>query len=170
LSTLGKVYRRTLSFGNRVTLVSVLALKISYSNKVDQMKVGNQGTFENIQLSTTGRKERQCTMSLTLPQVLAFITFLFSAAIWLTSRVGRRNQTLPPGPPGIPILGNLTEFPKKWPHYQFAKWGTRFSNQNDLQFILTMSFRCRIWSNHLTSDHSPNDYRAQFSGSRQGCH
>lgn len=33
------------------------------------------------------------------------------------------NVALPPGPPTIPVVGNLLRFPKKWPHYQFTAWG-----------------------------------------------
>lgn len=35
----------------------------------------------------------------------------------------KAEKGLPPGPPGVPILGNLLDFPKKWPHYQFTEWG-----------------------------------------------
>jgi hypothetical protein len=41
--------------------------------------------------------------------------------------IGRRHRGSPPGPPTIPIAGNLFSFPAKWPHYKFTEWGALFS-------------------------------------------
>ncbi|EEB95713.1 hypothetical protein MPER_05275 [Moniliophthora perniciosa FA553] len=41
-------------------------------------------------------------------------------------RVGRRESYLPPGPPTIPILGNLHVFPTASPHIKFAEWGQQY--------------------------------------------
>ncbi|TVY34892.1 Cytochrome P450 monooxygenase [Lachnellula occidentalis] len=41
-------------------------------------------------------------------------------------RVGRRSKDLPPGPPTIPILGNLHLIPKERPHLQFQKWAQEY--------------------------------------------
>lgn len=59
----------------------------------------------------------------------AFITVLILSAWKLVFALldGRRSTDLPPGPPTVPILGNLLIFPKKWPHYQFTTWGTSMS-------------------------------------------
>jgi hypothetical protein len=47
-------------------------------------------------------------------------------AFWMilnTVRNLRRDKNLPPGPSRLPILGNLTVFPREWPHYRFTEWG-----------------------------------------------
>ncbi|KAH7131833.1 cytochrome p450 monooxygenase [Dendryphion nanum] len=41
-------------------------------------------------------------------------------------RIGRRAPGLPPGPPTIPILGNLHLMPKTRPHLQFQKWAQEY--------------------------------------------
>lgn len=33
---------------------------------------------------------------------------------------------LPPGPRGLPILGNALQIPKDFPEHQFAKWGEEY--------------------------------------------
>ena len=58
-----------------------------------------------------------------MPQQLLVVIFLLASSYWAFSRASRRNKALPPGPPVLPILGNLHLFPAKWPHYQFTKWG-----------------------------------------------
>ncbi|KAH6887764.1 cytochrome p450 monooxygenase [Thelonectria olida] len=55
-----------------------------------------------------------------VPAVLALLL-----AIKL-SKVGRRSADLPPGPPTIPLLGNLHLMPTKRPHLQFQKWAQEY--------------------------------------------
>ncbi|KAJ2905584.1 cytochrome P450 oxidoreductase [Zalerion maritima] len=49
--------------------------------------------------------------------------------IWVSLKVlsvGRRAPGLPPGPPTVPVLGNLHLMPKERPHLQFEKWAREY--------------------------------------------
>lgn len=48
---------------------------------------------------------------------------LVLAAVYYILRIGARSSGLPPGPPTVPILGNLTVFPRKALHIKFTEWG-----------------------------------------------
>ena len=43
-----------------------------------------------------------------------------------THYVRRRMKSLPPGPLGIPILGNMLQMPTKDEAQTFVKWGKQF--------------------------------------------
>lgn len=47
-------------------------------------------------------------------------------ALFKLRNVGRRPKGFPPGPPTIPILGNLHLMPAKQPHHQFKKWAEEY--------------------------------------------
>lgn len=40
--------------------------------------------------------------------------------------VGRREKHLPPGPPTLPVLGNIPQIPKKGAHFQFTEWAKQY--------------------------------------------
>lgn len=57
----------------------------------------------------------------------ALIPLLIVAAIIYKLRnVGRRPKDYPPGPPTMPIIGNLHQMPQKDPHVQFKKWAEEY--------------------------------------------
>ncbi|ESK90559.1 cytochrome [Moniliophthora roreri MCA 2997] len=60
------------------------------------------------------------------------VTFiLLSSLAWLVPkilRVGRRESYLPPGPPTVPVLGNLHVFPTASAHIKFAEWGQQYGD------------------------------------------
>ncbi|KAI1613495.1 cytochrome p450 monooxygenase [Exophiala viscosa] len=56
--------------------------------------------------------------------VFLLLTSAFLA--WKLRRVGRRPSGMPPGPPTLPILGNLHQMPTKRPHLQFQKWAEEY--------------------------------------------
>nr|UYD62317.1 cytochrome P450 [Leptographium qinlingense (nom. inval.)] len=41
-------------------------------------------------------------------------------------KIGRRPSDLPPGPPTLPLIGNLHLMPKEKPHLQFQKWAEEY--------------------------------------------
>ncbi|KAI0197905.1 cytochrome P450 [Astrocystis sublimbata] len=59
----------------------------------------------------------------TLP-VLSLL--LFSIALWALSWTGRRPKDYPPGPPTVPLLGNLHLIATEKRHIQFEKWAREY--------------------------------------------
>ncbi|KAF5369154.1 hypothetical protein D9757_011077 [Collybiopsis confluens] len=47
-------------------------------------------------------------------------------AVFALLRVGRRGRGLPPGPPTVPVLGNLHIFPTQKPFLQFTAWARTY--------------------------------------------
>ncbi|KAJ7586976.1 cytochrome P450 [Mycena floridula] len=51
------------------------------------------------------------------------------ALIWIVNKVlniGKREKGLPPGPPTVPVLGNLHIFPTKFAHYKLTEWAREY--------------------------------------------
>ncbi|KAF2186414.1 putative cytochrome P450 [Zopfia rhizophila CBS 207.26] len=46
--------------------------------------------------------------------------------VWKLLQIGRRRKDYPPGPPTIPILGNIHQIPKEDVHLQFQKWAQEY--------------------------------------------
>ncbi|KAK7016901.1 putative cytochrome P450, partial [Favolaschia claudopus] len=57
------------------------------------------------------------------------IVFVF-LRIW---NVGSRETRLPPGPPTLPILGNLHIFPRYFPHFKFTEWAQKYGGVYSLK-------------------------------------
>ncbi|KAH9862697.1 hypothetical protein J1614_010790 [Plenodomus biglobosus] len=55
---------------------------------------------------------------------LIFVCVAFSA--YRLSRIGRRPAGYPPGPPTLPLIGNLHLMPKEKAHLQFQKWAQEY--------------------------------------------
>ncbi|KAK1219360.1 hypothetical protein PQX77_017884 [Marasmius sp. AFHP31] len=65
-----------------------------------------------------------------LPQI-SVASFLTVAAIWLFTKllkIGKRQPHLPPGPPTVPILGNLHIFPTENAHHKLTEWARQYGD------------------------------------------
>ncbi|KAK7052015.1 putative cytochrome P450 [Favolaschia claudopus] len=60
-------------------------------------------------------------MAILVPLTLGLVWIV----VWLR-KVGSREPGLPPGPPTLPLLGNLHRFPKESPHYKFTEWARTY--------------------------------------------
>ncbi|KAK2057163.1 cytochrome P450 [Colletotrichum caudatum] len=47
-------------------------------------------------------------------------------AVFMLRHVGRRPKGYPPGPPTLPLIGNLHQMPLTKPHIQFKKWAKEY--------------------------------------------
>ncbi|OQE43099.1 hypothetical protein PENCOP_c003G02909 [Penicillium coprophilum] len=50
----------------------------------------------------------------------------FFLVLWKLSKIGRRPKDYPPGPPTLPIIGNLHLIPNEKRHLQFEKWSREY--------------------------------------------
>jgi hypothetical protein len=46
--------------------------------------------------------------------------------LWRLNKPGSRPAGYPPGPPTLPLLGNLHQIPSKGRHLQFEKWAREY--------------------------------------------
>ena len=78
------------------------------------------------------------------------ILFFFSILLWKLSKIGRRPKNYPPGPPTLPLLGNLHQIPDQKRHLQFEKWAREYGPV----FSLMLGTKCMIV---LSSDQAIKD-------------
>ncbi|KAI1503389.1 cytochrome P450 [Biscogniauxia marginata] len=46
--------------------------------------------------------------------------------LYKINTVGRRSKSMPPGPPTLPIIGNIHQIPTERSHFQFQKWAEEY--------------------------------------------
>ncbi|KAF2719983.1 putative cytochrome P450 [Polychaeton citri CBS 116435] len=51
---------------------------------------------------------------------------LLSSLLYCLLTVGHRGKDLPPGPPTLPILGNIHQIPKRGAHFQLTAWARQY--------------------------------------------
>lgn len=54
------------------------------------------------------------------------LVLLAASIAYVVLFLGRREKNLPPGPPTLPIIGNVHQIPKKGAHFQFTKWAKQY--------------------------------------------
>ncbi|KAK6355282.1 hypothetical protein TWF696_004394 [Orbilia brochopaga] len=73
------------------------------------------------------------SISLT-PVAAAVCGFLLLASIlYVVLFIGRRERGLPPGPPTIPILGNVHQLPTTGAHFKFTEWARKYGGLYSLK-------------------------------------
>lgn len=60
------------------------------------------------------------------PLIALALGLIVAGITYIVLFVGRREKNLPPGPPTIPVLGNLHQIPKKGAHHQFTAWARKY--------------------------------------------
>lgn len=58
--------------------------------------------------------------------LLALVLGTLLLILWPFSRIGQRLKDYPPGPPTLPVLGNMHQIPSEKRHLQFGKWAQEY--------------------------------------------
>ncbi|KAF9032832.1 cytochrome P450 [Hymenopellis radicata] len=98
-------------------------------------------------------------------QVLIIVGGLLLGGLFMVVRSGRREWFLPPGPPTLPVIGNLHVFPKKIGEtvpFKFTEWARQYG---DIISVKTMSQTMIILSS-ATAVREVIDKTGWISGSR----
>lgn len=96
-------------------------------------------------------------MTMAMSTRLAIGVGLLGVLLFLLNRVGRRPNGCPPGPPTLPLIGNLHQMPKEKAHLQFQKW----SEENGPVYSLVLGMKVMVV---LSSDQAIKDLLDKRSG------
>ena len=88
------------------------------------------------------RRTKAMTMNLIAYDVL-FVFLIFAlATVWRRVQMtkARKGLSLPPGPPGLPIIGNILDMPKRKEWEVYRNWGTKYSTSRELRSLYPILF------------------------------
>jgi hypothetical protein len=58
--------------------------------------------------------------------ILVIVATCVFVVLYKIRNAGRKPMNYPPGPPTLPIIGNLHQLPASQPHLQFKKWADEY--------------------------------------------
>ena len=90
------------------------------------------------------------SQSVKMPYAGFLCAAVFALILWRISKIGRRPKGYPPGPPTLPILGNLHQMPTTQPWLQFEKWAKEYGP------IFSLMLGTKVWI-VLTQDQAVQD-------------
>ncbi|KAJ5138483.1 uncharacterized protein N7515_003331 [Penicillium bovifimosum] len=64
---------------------------------------------------------------------VVIIPIVLGALLYLFFVTGRREKNLPPGPPTLPVLGNLHQIPSKGSYLKFTEWAKKYGGLYSLK-------------------------------------
>ena len=71
-----------------------------------------------------------------MPGIASLTSAVLIAAFFLVLfRSRRSNRKLPPGPPGLPLIGNLLDIPKKQPWVVYRDWARKYGTHAALRYL-----------------------------------
>jgi len=66
-------------------------------------------------------------MALSIVFLIVAMTII-AQVVYRLSRIGRRPPEYPPGPPTLPVLGNLHQMPSKDGHLKLREWAKEYGS------------------------------------------
>ncbi|PBK75563.1 cytochrome P450 [Armillaria solidipes] len=72
-------------------------------------------------------------MTVTEWSIWFYVLALLVWGAFILKKIGSRELGLPPGPPTVPLLGNLHIFPTEYAHYKFTEWARIYGDVYSLK-------------------------------------
>ncbi|RYP48595.1 hypothetical protein DL768_005550 [Monosporascus sp. mg162] len=87
-----------------------------------KMPDGIETPYSNFSVGVTNGTDP--AKKILLPWTIGFVALLL--IFHRLSKIGRRPKDYPPGPPTLPLIGNLHQVPREKVHLQFQKWAEEY--------------------------------------------